>query len=181
MPHAIVSITLKNSGGLHARPSALLTKMVVGFQAQAVLTCRGKSAQACDITDLLMLGAGCGSSVGICATGPEAEACIAAIRRLFTQDVFEFETTSRLVSFLKEAETESAEHLSIAALQIPDLLHWFHSRQQKASAGEFAVLFEEALLNRASKTSPAATEQLKRIDLAALRVAMARNLHGLEK
>lgn len=71
-----------NEKGLHARASAKLVEVVEGFDASAEVRKDGLSASGDSIMGLLMLAASKGTSIEIQASGPDAEALVAAIQSL---------------------------------------------------------------------------------------------------
>lgn len=76
------SIHIVNEKGLHARAAAAVARLAATFDARVTLNKDGFSAPATSITEMLMLGACCGSVVGIAATGPDAENAVAALKAL---------------------------------------------------------------------------------------------------
>lgn len=77
------TVTIVNMRGLHVRASAKVQKLASGFDATLQLQANGETADATSILDLLMLGAGKGDTVLISASGPQAEAALAAVSALF--------------------------------------------------------------------------------------------------
>jgi phosphocarrier protein HPr len=71
-----------NKRGLHARASAKFVQMVERFNAEVWVTRGGETVGGTSIMGLMMLSAGPGTSIVVSATGPEAEAAIAAITDL---------------------------------------------------------------------------------------------------
>lgn len=80
-----------NQRGLHARASAKFVKTASDFDAEIHVSKDGTTVDARSIMGLLMLGAGIGSSIDVSATGPDAEAAMAAltdlVARRFDEDV----------------------------------------------------------------------------------------------
>jgi phosphocarrier protein len=81
MPSASAEIV--NKLGLHARASAKLTQLASTFAAEIWLSRSGRRVNAKSIMGVMMLAAGQGTSVGIDAEGPDAEAAIEALLKLF--------------------------------------------------------------------------------------------------
>lgn len=79
---AAATAAICNSRGLHARASAKFVKLASGFDADVRVTRDGVTVNALSIMGLLMLGAGNGCGIEITATGPEAEAAVAALADL---------------------------------------------------------------------------------------------------
>ncbi|GEC14977.1 HPr family phosphocarrier protein [Nitrobacter winogradskyi] len=71
-----------NKRGLHARASAKFVQMVERFEADVSVTRNGETVGGNSIMGLMMLSAGIGTTITVSATGPEAEAAIAAIADL---------------------------------------------------------------------------------------------------
>jgi phosphocarrier protein HPr len=75
-------IPIINKRGLHARASAKFVKMVEGFDAEIIVTRGGESVGGNSIMGLMMLSAGPGTTITVSATGPQAEAAVAALAEL---------------------------------------------------------------------------------------------------
>jgi phosphocarrier protein HPr len=75
-------IPIINKRGLHARASAKFVQMVERFNAEISVTRNGETVGGNSIMGLMMLSAGPGTSIVISATGPEAEAALAALTEL---------------------------------------------------------------------------------------------------
>jgi len=73
------AVSICNARGLHARPSAAISKLVGNFDAHVTISASGQVAEADSIMDLLMLGAGPGSRVVLAAEGGEAAEAVAAL------------------------------------------------------------------------------------------------------
>jgi phosphocarrier protein HPr len=71
-----------NKRGLHARASAKFVQMVERFKAEIWVTRGGETVGGTSIMGLMMLSAGPGTTITVSATGPEAEAALAAISEL---------------------------------------------------------------------------------------------------
>lgn len=79
---AVREIPITNKRGLHARASAKFVQMVERFNAEVTVTRNGESVGGNSIMGLMMLSAGVGTSIVVSATGPEAEAAVAALAEL---------------------------------------------------------------------------------------------------
>jgi phosphocarrier protein HPr len=75
-------IPIINKRGLHARASAKFVKMVEQFDAEVLVTRGGETVGGTSIMGLMMLSAGPGTSIVVSATGPQAEAAVAALAEL---------------------------------------------------------------------------------------------------
>jgi phosphocarrier protein HPr len=77
------TITVVNKLGLHARASAKLTQTAAKFPCGVHLSRNGKRVNAKSIMGVMMLAAGIGSTVEIETDGPDEEAALAALVKLF--------------------------------------------------------------------------------------------------
>jgi phosphocarrier protein HPr len=77
-----VEVEIVNKLGLHARASAKLTQIASGFRAEVWLSRNGRRVNAKSIMGVMMLAAGKGSLVIIEADGDDAEAALAALKKL---------------------------------------------------------------------------------------------------
>ncbi len=75
-------VRIVNAKGLHARPSAAISKLAARFEARIILRCEQIEANARSIMDLLMLIAHEGSDVVIEAQGPDAREAVTALASL---------------------------------------------------------------------------------------------------
>jgi phosphocarrier protein len=71
-----------NQRGLHARASAKFVKCAESFDADIKVSRDGMTVPATSIMGLMMLGAAMGTSIEVEASGPQAEAAIAALGAL---------------------------------------------------------------------------------------------------
>ena len=77
------TITIVNKLGLHARASAKLTQTAAKFPCGVHLSRNGKRVNAKSIMGVMMLAAGIGATVEIETDGPDEEAAMAALVKLF--------------------------------------------------------------------------------------------------
>ena len=68
--------------GLYVRPAAKLALLAKSFQSDIWVLCKGATANAKSLLDLVALAAGCGTTLDLVAHGPDAEAAIAALSHL---------------------------------------------------------------------------------------------------
>ena len=68
--------------GLHLRPAAKVTVLAKSFRSDIRILCKGATADARSLLDLLVLAAGCGTTLDIVAHGPDAEQAVAALSKL---------------------------------------------------------------------------------------------------
>ena len=74
-----VTVTVVNRLGLHARAAAKFVRTAERFDAEVQVTKDDVTVSGTSIMGLMMLAAATGSELELEATGPEAEAAIAAL------------------------------------------------------------------------------------------------------
>ncbi len=85
---ARAEVLIVNKLGLHARASAKLTQIASRFKCEVWLSRNGRRVNAKSIMGVMMLAAGKGASITIESEGEDAEAALAALRKLIA-DKFE--------------------------------------------------------------------------------------------
>ncbi len=75
-------LAIVNKRGLHARASAKFVQTVEKFESAITVTRNAETVGGNSIMGLMMLAAGIGTSVTVSATGPDAEAAVAALAHL---------------------------------------------------------------------------------------------------
>jgi phosphoenolpyruvate-protein phosphotransferase len=80
-----VDAAVGSSHGLHARPATAFVEAAKGFDAEVTVRHGAKTANGKSLAALLKLGAKAGARVRITAQGPDAEAALAALKRLIEQ------------------------------------------------------------------------------------------------
>jgi len=77
-------VTLRNPLGLHARSAAMVVAALRGLDAEVVVrrTDDGRTASGRSLLALLQLGATGGTSLQLCARGPDAEQALDALQRM---------------------------------------------------------------------------------------------------
>ena len=75
-------LPIVNRKGLHARATAKFVQCVEKFEADVTVSRCGETVGGTSIMGILTLGAGLGSSITVTASGPQAEAAMAAIAAL---------------------------------------------------------------------------------------------------
>ncbi len=75
-------LAIVNQRGLHARASAKFVKCAEGFDATILVSKDGQSVPGTSIMGLMMLAASMGTSIEVEASGPQAEAAMAALDAL---------------------------------------------------------------------------------------------------
>jgi phosphocarrier protein HPr len=76
------SVDICNARGLHARASAKFVKLASTFDAEVTVSRDGATVDARSIMGLMMLAAGPGCLIEICAEGPEAKPAVDALVEL---------------------------------------------------------------------------------------------------
>jgi phosphocarrier protein len=79
---ASADVEIVNKLGLHARASAKLTQVASGFRCEIWLSRNNRRVNAKSIMGVMMLAAGKGATVTIDAQGEDADAALAALRKL---------------------------------------------------------------------------------------------------
>lgn len=85
------TITISNKLGLHARASAKLTQAASRFQSGVWITRNGRRVNAKSIMGVMMLAAGIGSSIELETDGPDEQAAMETIGKLFSDKFDEAE------------------------------------------------------------------------------------------
>jgi phosphocarrier protein len=75
-------LEITNQRGLHARAAARFVKCAEQFKAEITVIKKDMSVSGLSIMGLMMLAAGPGSKIEISASGPDAEAALAALSDL---------------------------------------------------------------------------------------------------
>jgi phosphocarrier protein len=79
---ARATVQIVNERGLHARASAKFVKLAAAYESAVQVSRDDQTVDALSIMGLMMLAAGLGSSIEITGDGPDAEAAVAALKRL---------------------------------------------------------------------------------------------------
>jgi phosphocarrier protein len=91
-PVARRQVQIVNALGLHLRPAKKFVLTADRFQAEIRIAYKGKTFNGRSILDLASLAAECGARLELEATGPDAEAALAALAELieaeFNEDEF---------------------------------------------------------------------------------------------
>ena len=82
MPALVREFAIVNERGLHARASAKFVKCAEAFDADIAVSRDGQTVPGTSIMGLMMLTAAQGTSITVTATGPQAEAALAALAAL---------------------------------------------------------------------------------------------------
>ncbi len=81
-PFTVPGVTILNKRGLHARAASKFVRLAEGFAAQVTVTKGGTTVSGTSIMGLLTLAAAPGSTIGLTARGPQAQAALAALVEL---------------------------------------------------------------------------------------------------
>ena len=84
-------IKVVNKLGLHARASAKLTQLASRFQSGIWIERNGRRVNAKSIMGVMMLAAGIGSTIELETDGPDEQAAIDEISKLFAEKFDEAE------------------------------------------------------------------------------------------
>lgn len=76
------TVQILNKNGLHARPAAEIVKISAKYQSEITLIKDGMEVNGKSIMGVMMLAAECGSSIGLRADGPDADAAVDALATL---------------------------------------------------------------------------------------------------
>lgn len=82
MAAIVRELEIVNERGLHARASAKFVKCAEAFDASITVSRDGQTVPATSIMGLMMLAAAMGTSISVEASGPEANAAMAALEAL---------------------------------------------------------------------------------------------------
>jgi phosphocarrier protein len=80
------TVTVGNRRGLHARAAAKFVNLATTFDAEITVVKGDMNVSGLSIMGLMMLAAGTGSQLELRASGPQAEAALAAIAELFARN-----------------------------------------------------------------------------------------------
>jgi phosphocarrier protein len=75
-------ITIINKLGLHARAAAKFVSLASGFESEITLSRNGKTVNGKSIMGVMMLAAGCGSTVELSADGQDEEMALQELQAL---------------------------------------------------------------------------------------------------
>lgn len=75
--------TIINKLGIHARPASQIVKTASQFASVVTLKANGSETDAKSIMGIMMLAAAHGATIKISATGPDEQAALDAIVKLF--------------------------------------------------------------------------------------------------
>ncbi|MDO5530401.1 HPr family phosphocarrier protein [Sutterella sp.] len=77
------TLTIQNKLGLHARPSALLSKTAALFKSSITLTENQRSVDAKSILGLMTMALPCGTELTVTVDGPDEASAMESIVELF--------------------------------------------------------------------------------------------------
>ncbi len=79
-------VVITNPHGLHARPAAVMVEQLKTFDAEVSIEAGKKTANAVSIMSVLALGAGPGDTARVRSEGPQAQAALAAVVAILTEE-----------------------------------------------------------------------------------------------
>jgi phosphoenolpyruvate-protein phosphotransferase/dihydroxyacetone kinase phosphotransfer subunit len=77
-----LTITVPNAFGIHARPAARIVKLAAQFEADLTITKDNQHVSGSSINQVTLLGAKQGDNLQFNASGPDADAMLAAVQKL---------------------------------------------------------------------------------------------------
>ncbi|MHB1528097.1 MAG: HPr family phosphocarrier protein [Acidiferrobacteraceae bacterium] len=77
-----VPVTIVNKLGMHARASAKFVHLASGFTASVTLARGGRQVNGKSIMGIMMLAAGTGIDLTLCADGPDEDSAIRELSQL---------------------------------------------------------------------------------------------------
>ena len=86
MKKIVQKIKVKNALGLHARPAAMIAKLLQGSKSQVSISYRQETVNARSIMSILMLAAKKNSQITITVEGEDAEPTIDALTKAFDEE-----------------------------------------------------------------------------------------------
>ena len=81
-----IELTITNQLGLHARPASAFVRVASGFESEIMVEKEGEIVNGKSLISLLMLAAGCGTSIKVTASGVDSGEAIKAIEELSLGD-----------------------------------------------------------------------------------------------
>lgn len=78
----LITLTVRNKSGLHARPAAAFVQAAKGFKAIIRMSKDGREVDAKSILSVLTLNVNAGSAITLRATGDDEQQAIAALKKL---------------------------------------------------------------------------------------------------
>lgn len=87
----VKELVVTNPKGIHARPSGMLHKAALKYDAKIVLDNNGTEADCSDIMMILTLGAQQGDRITMKVYGPDEQAAAAEIEQIFAMNFHDSE------------------------------------------------------------------------------------------
>lgn len=81
-----VTLTLKNSDGLHARPAAIFVQRASRFNSELEVEAQGKVVNGKSIIGIMSLGAFHGEEITLTANGPDEKIMIEDLKNLIDNE-----------------------------------------------------------------------------------------------
>jgi len=101
------SATIRNSAGIHCRPSAIIVTEAIAYPGEVRVVCEPGKANLRSLLDLVALGLEDGTPIRIQVTGPDEESFCAHMVELF----------ERHFDFPELSEQERTEPMSILLVE----------------------------------------------------------------
>ena len=83
MEAGCIEVEVTNEYGLHARPAAMIVRMLNQYECTVLICYNSEEANCRNILDIMSLAAACGEKLEIKAEGPGADEALVAIKDLF--------------------------------------------------------------------------------------------------
>ena len=87
--HRHAQLTLKNKQGLHARAAAVFVRALSGLRAEVSVSWQNRMVNGRSMLDLMTLGAPYGSILEVRINGVDADAALAALRKVVEDRFYE--------------------------------------------------------------------------------------------
>ena len=84
-PKVEKTLIVQNQLGLHARAAAELVKVTSEFRSEVTLNKDGLQVNGKSIMGIMMLAASKGSKIKVTVEGPDAEECMEAVEKIFSE------------------------------------------------------------------------------------------------
>lgn len=82
----VKNVVIKNKTGLHARPAAIFVQVANKFDSEITIQKGTQKVNGKSIMGILMLAAGCGQEIIICAVGPDADSAVNELEGILLND-----------------------------------------------------------------------------------------------
>ncbi|MER3387000.1 phosphoenolpyruvate--protein phosphotransferase [Microcella pacifica] len=156
----VVETAVRNVGGLHTRPAAVIAELLAGFAATVTLAVPGKEpATATSAISIAILAAAPGTPVRITGTGAEARAAVDAVRELIDEGFGE-ELAEELAGELSETGGPSTGAPDAAPAAPPPSAPAEHHPARPLGVSPGRVIGPVAVRRGARPVAPSTAERL---------------------